>query len=130
VRRIAFMASALICVCGAGYSSQSGASGTSALLLGDLVRDPAKYDGNHVTVRGYVVVGPESRNIFESQKAAHSPSGVCLGLDGPDIMFTSFHKAYRRNISGIFRRNLCGEHDVCLYWCGQSGIELDKNSKP
>lgn len=120
------------CALGSGaYSAHLAvARSASSLLPGDIIADPGKYDGKHVNVRGYVVVGPESRNIFDSQKGEHSSKGTCLGLDGPNTMFSSFHKRYIRKLSGTFRRNLCGEHDVCLYWCGKSGIELDQGSKP
>lgn len=102
----------------------------TTLLPSDIAANPGKYDGKHVDVRGCVVVGPKNRNIFDSQQGVHSSEGACLGLAGPNSMFTSFHKRYIRKLSGTFRRNLCGEHDVGLYWCGQSGIELDRGSRP
>jgi hypothetical protein len=100
------------------------------VLPSELVAHPEKYDGKHVDVSGYIVLGPEARNIFDSEKGFNDPHGACLGLDGPEAMFGSFHKAYTPKISGIFRQSLCGPKDVCLYWCSSSGIELDKESKP
>jgi hypothetical protein len=118
----------------------AGASGCSTRLVAEqdegtvlpseLVAHPEKYDGKHVDVRGYIVLGPEARNIFDSDKGFNDPHGACLGLDGPETMFTSFHKGYTPKISGVFKRSLCGPKDVCLYWCSASGIELDKGSKP
>jgi hypothetical protein len=100
------------------------------VLPSELAANPEKYDGKHVSVRGYVVLGPEARNIFDSEKGRDDPHGACLGLDGPDAMFGSFHERYVQKISGVFRRSLCGPKDVCLYWCSSSGIELDKESQP
>lgn len=103
---------------------------TETVLPSELVAHPEKYDGKHVDVRGYIVLGPEARNIFDSEKGFNDPHGACLGLDGPEAMFGSFHKGYTPKISGVFRQSLCGPKDVCLYWCSASGIELDKGSKP
>jgi hypothetical protein len=100
------------------------------LLPSELAAHPAEYDGKHVVVRGYVVLGPESRNIFDSEKGSRDPHGACLALDGPEEMFDSFHSRYTKGISGVFKKALCGKNDVCLYWCSSSGIELDKGSKP
>jgi hypothetical protein len=121
----------LLAVIGLGCSERLlAAQGARAASPSELAADPEKYDGKHVDVRGYVVLGPEKRNIFDSEKGASDPHGVCLGLDGPEAMFTDFHQHYTQKISGIFRRKLCGDNDVCLYWCSSSGIELDKGSKP
>jgi|ERR1700741_226095 len=98
-------------------------------LPSELVANPSVYDGKHVSVRGYVVIGPESRNIFDSEAGYGDAHGACLGLDGQDAKFKNFHHGYTK-ISGVFRRKLCGENDVCLFWCGTSGIELDRESKP
>jgi len=106
------------------------AQGAGTVSPASWQQNPEKYDGKHVDVRGYVVLGPEKRNIFDSEKGASDPHGVCLGLDGPEAMFTDFHRHYAQKISGIFKRKLCGDNDVCLYWCSSSGIELDKGSKP
>ena len=103
---------------------------SKTLLPSDLVADPEKYDGTHVDVRGYIVIGPETRNIFDSEVGFRDPHGACLGVDRPGAMFESFHKRFTRKISGIFRKSLCGPRDVCLFWCSSSGIELDKGSKP
>ena len=102
----------------------------SVLSPSELVAYPEKYDGKHVHVRGYIVVGPEKRNIFDSLAGYNDPHGACLGLDAPDKKFMNFHMRYTRNISGIFRRKLCRDGEICLYWCGSSGIELDKTSRP
>ena len=116
---------------GAACSNQTLAARSAPTLLpSELAASPDKYDGKHVDVRGYVVVGPESRNIFDSEQGSRDRHGVCLGLDGPNTMFSEFHKRPTPRISGIFHRKLCGEKDVCLYWCGEAGIALDKGSKP
>jgi hypothetical protein len=104
------------------------------VLPSDLAADPLKYDGKHVTVRGYIVLKPESRNIFDSEAGTNDPHGTCLGLRGSDLMFKSFHRKKVERISGIFKRKLCADNEVCPYWCyssgAQSGIVLDKGSRP
>ena len=102
----------------------------ATLLPSELLAHPDMYDGKHVDVRGYIVLGPETRNIVDNEVGYNDPHGACLGLDGPEAMFKVFRKHYTRKISGIFRRKLCGDNDVCLYWCSASGIELDKDSAP
>lgn len=126
------MGLALLVLAGvAGCSTRPVANRDAETVLpSELVAHPEKYDGKHVDVRGYIVLGPEARNIFDSEKGFNDPHGACLGLDGPDTMFGSFHKGYTPKISGVFRQSLCGLKDVCLYWCSSSGIELDKGSKP
>lgn len=102
---------------------------SDALLPSDLVSNPDKFDGKHVNVRGYVIIGPESRNIFDTRDGSLNRNGACLGLSGDNAVFSKFHRGQTR-VSGIFRQNICGPNDVCLYWCGQSGIELDEGSVP
>ncbi|MDR0779079.1 MAG: hypothetical protein LBF16_00065 [Pseudomonadales bacterium] len=118
----------LLWVFSSGCSSRAISEGT--LLPSELAKRPEKYDGKHVDVRGYVVIGPERRNIFDSKKGYQDPHGACLGLDGSDTMFGNFHSQNTRKISGVFRQSLCGKNDVCLYWCSEYGIELDQGSKP
>jgi hypothetical protein len=121
----------LVMVLGVGCSERLvTASNEGTVLPSELTAHPERYDGKHVDVRGYIVLGPESRNIFDSEDGTRDPHGACLGLDGPEVMFGSFHKQFTQKISGVFRRSLCGKNDVCLYWCSSSGIELDKGSKP
>ena len=100
------------------------------LLPSELVANPEAFDGKHVDVRGYVVIGPESRNIFDSKGGSVDSHGACLGLAGTNAMFSEFHRRQTQRLSGIFRRKICGPNDVCLYWCGESGIELDAGSTP
>ena len=121
---------AVLVVFAAGCASESVTGSGTTVLPSELASHPEKYDGKHVDVRGYVVIGPEKRNIFDSEKGSQDPHAVCLGLDGPEAMFGNFHSQYIPRISGIFRQSLCGKNDVCLYWCSTSGIELDKGSKP
>lgn len=118
------------------FASCSGAKMPSAsqasrpLLPSELTANPEAFDGKHVDVRGYVVIGPESRNIFDSKAGSVDRHGACLGLAGPNTMFSEFHRRQTQRLSGIFRRKICGANDVCLYWCGESGIELDAGSTP
>ena len=113
---------------GAKMSSASQAS--RPLLPSELTAHPEAFDGKHVDVRGYVVIGPESRNIFDSKKGSVDGHGACLGLAGSNAMFSEFHRRQTQRLSGIFRQKICGPNDVCLYWCGESGIELDAGSTP
>jgi hypothetical protein len=121
----------LLAIVGAGSSMQAvTARGDVAHLPSELIANPGRYDGKHVTLRGYVVIGAESRNIFDSEAGYNDAHGACLGLDGPKAAFHIFHRGYSKKISGTFRRKLCGENDVCLFWCSASGIELDKGINP
>lgn len=102
----------------AGADSQN-----EVLTPGELVANPDKFDGKHVRVRGYVVIGPHVRDIFDSKNGHREPNGACLGLDGS----ASFINPYRQKVeivSGIFRKTLCGPDGICLYWCGTSGIQV------
>jgi hypothetical protein len=97
-----------------------------------LLKNPQKYDGQRVLVRGYVYIGPESRNLSDSKKAyeADTPH-TCIGLSAPDIKFNRKDRVYEKEnvtLSGIFRSNLCGPN-VCLFWCNTAGIELDPDIK-
>ncbi len=130
MRTSAMFGVAVLAAFASGCASESIAGSDRTVLPSELANHPERYDGKHVDVRGYVVIGPEKRNIFDSEMGSQDPHGVCLGLDGPDAMFGNFHSQYTRRISGIFRQSLCGKNDVCLYWCSSSGIELDKGSEP
>lgn len=112
-----------------GAMPSSSSKTVSPMTPSELAANPEAFDGKHVEVRGYVVVGPESRNIFDSKEASADRNGVCLGLAGSNAMFSQFHRRYER-LSGTFRKKICGPNDVCLYWCGESGIELDPGSTP
>jgi hypothetical protein len=119
-------------ICAAALSLLFASVGNAApeLTPSEILANAARYDGQHVTVNGYVVLGPETRDIFDSKAAAESAHSACLGLDAPDKSFTSFHKRYEHRLSGIFRRQLCGPKDICLFWCSTSGIELDSGQRP
>lgn len=113
-----------------GCSEMPVLAASKTVLPSELAAHPEKYNGKHVDVRGYVVVGSENRNIFDSESGATDPRGACLGLAGPASMFDTFHRHYIKKLSGVFRQSLCGKDDICLYWCSSSGIELDPGSKP
>jgi hypothetical protein len=95
-----------------------------AVSVGQLAEHPDQFDGKHVKVRGYVVITPHSRNIFESKQGYDDPHGACLGLLGSKA-FVKVMRKREEVVSGIFRKALCRPNDVCLYWCSASGIELD-----
>jgi hypothetical protein len=121
----------LLAAIGLGCSQRLiAAQNEQTLLPSELAANPEKYDGKHVKVRGYIVLGPEARNIADFDEGYNDRHGACLGLDGPESMFTGVSRHYTQKISGIFRRKLCRDNDVCLNWCNSSGIELDKGSKP
>ncbi len=101
-----------------------------AMLPSEFLAHAEEYGGKHVDVRGYIVIGGEARNLFDSRSAADDPHGACIGLDGPDVMFGRHHARYIKKISGVFKRSLCEKDEICLYWCGESGIALDPGSKP
>jgi hypothetical protein len=111
-----------------GCSQSLMASDSKYVTPEELASNPDKFDGKHVTLKGYVVVAPEKRDIFQSKSAYEDPNGVCLGLDGPNSLFRKFTKREISGISGTFRKQLCRENEVCLYWCGKSGIELDEGT--
>ena len=113
-----------------GTKIPSAPQATRLLLPSELAANPEAFDGKHVDVRGYVVIGPENRNIFDSKEGSADPHGACLGLAGPNAMFSNLHRRRTQRLSGIFRRKICGTNDVCLFWCGESGIELDAGSTP
>lgn len=95
----------------------------NVISVNELVAHPDKYDRTFVRVNGYVVIKAEGRNIFDSKAGYESPQGICLGLAGPSKMFEKLY-AKTATVAGIFRRNLCGKSDICLYWCSDSGIDL------
>jgi hypothetical protein len=90
----------------------------------EIAADPDKFDGKHVRVRGYVVITPHSRNIFDSKQGFKDPQGACLGLYGSKSFVLPARKRMEI-VSGIYRKVLCGPNDICLYWCNSSGIEVD-----
>ena len=127
--RSLFVVSILFLACGevgcAPHFAQRGHNET--LLPSELIAHAEMFDGQHVTVRGYVVVGAEVRIIADSAQGYKDPHGGCLGLDGPDAMFAGLSRHSVEEVSGVFHRTLCKKDQVCLYWCGDSGIELDKD---
>lgn len=127
VMSLAIIGIATGCVASA---SRSASIDLPTTLPSELVANPDKFDGKHVNVRGYVVITPEGRNIFDTKVGSKSREGACLGLAGPSSEFTQFQQRYVKNLSGIFRKKICGAEDVCLYWCGDSGLELAPGSMP
>ena len=117
-RRLLGLASMLVASC-------VGTSAPSSLLPSELISRPDYYDGKHVEVRGYVVIGPESRNMFDSRIDYENHRGACLGLDGSERRFRMLRTGQVSRLSGVFRKTLCGPGDICLFWCPPSGIELD-----
>lgn len=101
----------------------------NSVSLSELIRVPNKYDGKHVTVRGFAVIEPESRNIFESEPQTQDASVACIGIDGAEKKFFPFRRKYS-TVSGIFTASLCKKDQLCPYWCSNSGIILDSSSKP
>jgi hypothetical protein len=91
--------------------------------ISELSSNVAIYDGKEVTVRGYVVVKPHTRNIYDSKEGYEEPDGACLGLLASPEFF-KLDRQRMETIHGIFRARLCGVDDVCLYWCGKAGIEV------
>jgi hypothetical protein len=91
------------------------ARGDVAHLPSELIANPGRYDGKHVTLRGYVVIGAESRNIFDSEAGYNDAHGACLGLDGPKAAFRIFHRGYSKKISGTFEEN-CAEKTTSAFF--------------
>jgi hypothetical protein len=93
-----------------------------------LLKNPRKYDGQRILVRGYLYIGPESRYLWDSKEAAEADTPhTCIGLSAPDIKFKRKKRVYEKEnvtVSGIFRSDLCGPN-ICLFWCNTAGIELD-----
>lgn len=110
--------------CASGLPIKPGAE----VSIDELAAHPDVYNGKHVVVKAFVVIGPENRNVFSSEQDYNNPNSACLGLDGPDRLFSSFGKRTVSHISGVFEKSLCGPKDVCLYWCSPSGIRLDDKS--
>ncbi len=91
---------------------------------GKIMSNQDQYDGRHVRVRGYVMIGPERRIIVDSPREYQKERRSCIGLDGAADYFSKHQDGYRI-ISGVFKKNLCGEKDICLYWCNDAGIIMD-----
>jgi hypothetical protein len=104
-----------------------------AMTPSQILRNPQKYDGKRVVVRGYLQIAPENRNLWDSKQAKEANTeNACLGLYAPDVKFKRPTLVYERpsvTVSGIFRSRLCGPNDVCLFWCDNAGIELDPGVK-
>jgi hypothetical protein len=92
---------------------------------GELAANPDKYDGKHVTVRGFVVIGSHERNIFDSKRGYEQAGATCLGLLGTKSFVSHFRKRVE-TVKGTFHKALCGPNDICLLWCSAEGIEVDE----
>lgn len=103
----------------AGADSQN-----EVLTPSEIAANPDQFDGKHVRVKGYVVIAPHARNIFDSKNGHRKPDGTCLGLYGSESFVHTLRKKMEI-VSGVFRKALCGPDDICLYWCSSSGIEVD-----
>lgn len=90
----------------------------------ELIENSGAYDGRHVRVFGYVIIGPERRIVADSRQAFEKNRLECVGLDGANDRFGKFYKGMA-TVSGIFNKNLCEKGDICLYWCNSTGIVLD-----
>ena len=94
------------------------------LTPNELVTHGSVLEGKQVKVRGFVVITPHGRNIFDSKSSYEKGRGTCLGLSG-SRQFTSKYRKRTETLSGIFHQHLCGPNDICLYWCGDAGISVD-----
>ena len=92
----------------------------------EILANPNLYDGKVLHVKGYVVVTSHGHNMFESEKESRKSRSACIGLLGSKGFEGNYRKAYE-TLEGTFRKRLCGEGDVCLYWCSASGLEVDRN---
>lgn len=96
----------------------------------DAVSNAEALDGKFISVRGYVSVSPSGMNIFDIEdKDRYINKGACLGLDLSDHTYNKLQGARTRTIKGIFRKNLCGKDDICLYWCIPYGLEVSGSDK-
>jgi hypothetical protein len=102
-----------------------------ALLPSELHANADLYDGQRVVVQGYAVIHPEARSLYDSAADAGVHHDRCVGLDGPPQFFSApFRERDRRRLSGVFHKDACSEEQMCPYWCSDSIIVLDRNSRP
>jgi hypothetical protein len=116
---------AIAATCAMFFQAEATASQEAVIAPSELAANPDKYDGKHVRVKGYVIIGSHARNIFDSRRDSKDPRAACLGLLGSKA-FAAVLRKRTEVVSGTFRKALCGPKDICLYWCSESGIELDE----
>jgi hypothetical protein len=113
-----------------GCAGVGGGKSERILLPSELIARADEFDGKRVTIRGYVIIAPEIRDIYDSREDMTKPDGACLGLSLPNIdRLKQFRQGYTAGVSGTFRKTLCTEDSVCLYWCSEAGVELDEDTR-
>jgi hypothetical protein len=85
---------------------------------GDLLRHEAAYDGKVVEVAGYAVMGPERRVMKDDPN-----SRACIGLRGAEKYVGRSYEGWT-SFRGVYHKQLCGPNDICLYWCGDAGVDV------
>ncbi len=123
-----FIIIALVALTMACVSPQRREDEPAALLPSEMLARAEQLDGHMVLLRGYVVIGSEGWNVFDSQEAFEH-GGVCLGISGSERMLSRQRSVNVDRLSGTFRRQLCSPGSICIHWCSASGIVLDRNAR-
>jgi hypothetical protein len=103
-------------------------SGPEGLLPSELISKSDIYDGKHVSVRGYVVILPGRSSMYDSRQGERSPLGKCMGLRLPKGILREYRQGYTSGIDGVFRKTLCRTNEICLNYCGESGLDVGEDA--
>jgi hypothetical protein len=96
-------------------------------LFARLMSAPDIYDGQQVTLSGFLILGPEARHFWSSRLAAEHRDGDhnCLTLTNTNAVLGSTVNLRRKVIfTGVFRKNIIPHGVIDLGTCNERGIEL------
>ena len=92
---------------------------------------PGKYDGKHVTVRGWVVIGDEARYLTATRNASRDTDLLtCISvINGGGL------DAQEKNVngklvllSGIFREDVFRDKVIRLGLCNKTALDLENRN--
>lgn len=115
------------------FSGLAGATG--AVLSPDkLIASGKEYNGNVVSVRGFVVIGFEQRALFTTEADSRSANshGHCITLANAGILLRHagrYNKKYV-TLKGEFISDLADKRMIVLGACSSSAIDLGAGFAP
>lgn len=123
----------------------TGTAGGQVLTPSELNTNAAKFKGHTVEVRGYIVLGPESRDLFESksifsesERGYHSDSrdfdprkydNDCVTIANPDLLFRNGRTVNYKTliIRGKFIDDYLRPGMINLDACSPTAIIIDED---
>jgi hypothetical protein len=128
---LGLLAALSLCV---GGCAGTATTASNVLTPWALNNNAAEYDGQKVTVKGWLEYGDEQHHLFQSKPSSNSVSGVydnrCTSVKVPEKLSSAATELTHQYvlIEGVFRTDIAGG-DIVRGRCNVTGIQVTAISR-